>query len=120
MLSGYDQAGKENVIIIELKQWSNDNVCLLPYSDNLEALVARGKVEEVNHPSAQALTYRNLFNNYYAVVEKDPISVHCASFLHNYNDFPDCAIKDTRFDSLLEISPTFLRTDKQKLREYVN
>lgn len=120
MLSGYDKNGKENVIIIELKQWSNETVSLLPYSDNLEALVTKGKFEEVNHPSAQALTYKNLFNNYYTVVEEDPIVVNCASFLHNYQDLPGCAIKDNRFDSLLNVSPTFLQTDKQKLREFVS
>ena len=120
MLSGYDEKGKENVVILELKQWSNDNVNLLPYSNNLEALVTKGVVEEVNHPSAQALSYKNLFNNYYEVVEKDPVIFHCASFLHNYKDLPDCAIKDARFTSLLKESPTFLQTDNQKLRDYIN
>ena len=120
MLSGYDKNNKENVIILELKQWSNDSVSLLPYSDNLEALVTKNKYEEVNHPSAQALTYRNLFNNYYAVVEEDPIIIHCASFLHNYIDKPNCAIKDARFNSLLQISPSFLKTDNQKLRDYIS
>ena len=120
MLSGYDKNNKENVVILELKQWSNDSVSLLPYSDNLEALVTKNKIEEVNHPSAQALTYRNLFNNYYAVVEEDPIIIHCASFLHNYLDKPNCAIKDARFNSLLQISPSFLKTDSQKLRDYIS
>ena len=120
MLSGLDKNNKENIIILELKQWSNATVSLLPYSDNLEALVTQGKFEEVNHPSAQALTYRNLFNNYYAVVEEDPILIHSASFLHNYLDTPNCAIKDTRFSSLLDISPTFLKTDSQKLRDYIS
>lgn len=119
MLSGFDKNNVENVIILELKQWSNDNVKVLPYSDNLEAMVSQGVYEETNHPSAQAMSYRNLFNNYYAVVEEDPIIIHSASFLHNYLDTPHCAIKDSRFDSLLQISPTFLKTDNQKLREYV-
>lgn len=119
MLSGLDKNNRENVIILELKQWSNESVKLLPYSDNLEALVSKNRVEEVIHPSAQALTYKNLFNNYYTVVEEDPIIIHCGSFLHNYLDLPGCAIKDSRFGSTLKISPIFLKTDNQRLRDYV-
>ena len=119
MLSGYDKQGKENVVILELKQWSNDKVNLLPYSDNLEALVTKNKIEEVVHPSAQALSYKNLFTNFYSVVEKDPVIIHSASYLHNYEDKPNCAVKDTRYNSLLQVSPTFLKTDAQKLRDYI-
>lgn len=119
MISGYDKNGLENVVILELKQWSNETVSLLPYSDNLEALVTKNRFEEVTHPSAQALSYKNLFTNFYEVTETDPILFHCASFLHNYLDYPNCAIKDSRYNALLDVSPTFLKTDSQKLRDYI-
>ena len=48
------------------------------------------------------------------------IIIHSASFLHNYLDLPNCAIKDSRFSQLLDISPTFLKTDSQKLRNYIS
>ena len=120
MLSGYDKDNIENLIILELKQWSNENVNLIDSSLNLDALVAKGVREEVNHPSAQALCYKNLFNNYYSVVEEDPVLIHCASYLHNYYDRPNCALKDSRFNSLLSQSPTFLKTDNENLRDYIS
>lgn len=120
MLSGYDKKNKENVIIIELKQWSNNSVELIPYSENLKALVSKGNIKEVSHPSAQANGYRRRFKNFYTVVEEDPIIINCASYLQNYNDVPGNAIKDRRFDSLLEISPTFLKTDNQALLDFVS
>ena len=119
MLSGYDENNNANIVILELKMWSNENVTLIPDSKNLMALVSRDVYKETNHPSNQALGYKKLFQNFYKVVEDKPILIHAASFLHNYRDTPNAAIKDNRFKEDLIETPTFLKTDNSKLRDFV-
>lgn len=122
MLSGYDEEGIQNLVIIELKQWSNGNVSLIQNSENityLDALVAKGCVRETIHPSEQAMGYRRLFENFYSVVADNPIHIHTCSFLHNFLDEKGNPLTDSRFQGLLDVSPTFLKTDNRRLRDFV-
>ncbi|MDY6094429.1 MAG: DNA/RNA helicase domain-containing protein [Candidatus Enteromonas sp.] len=122
MLSGYDKEGVRNLVIIELKQWSFENVSLIRGSDNIQylnALVSRNCVRETIHPSEQAMGYRRLFENFYSAVQNKPIRVHSCSYLHNFEDRQGNPLKDPRFEGLLAVSPTFLQTDAPKLRQFV-
>ena len=121
MISGYDEKGESNLIIFELKRWSNDAVFNIENSMNLKALVSRDNFQEVSHPSEQAKEYKELFESNYLVVEKTPIKINAVSWLHNYDDTTtDNVIKEPKYNSLLLEYPTFLKTDNSKLRSFIN
>ena len=70
VLFGHGQDGAANMIHIELKQWSNDNVSehYNGYTFCTELSVEGGRqTKYASHPSAQALEYQNhLLNHVYA------------------------------------------------------
>lgn len=70
VLFGHGQDGAANMIHIELKQWSNDNVSehYNGYTFCTELSVEGGRQPKyASHPSAQALEYQNhLLNHVYA------------------------------------------------------
>ena len=73
IISGYDLSGKENVIIIELKQW--EKVTALPGMDGLVETFTGGAVRQVVHPSYQAWSYAALIRDYNATIQQDDIAL---------------------------------------------
>lgn len=121
MLSGYDHENNKNVVVIELKRWSRDNVSLIPNSNNVKALVARSVgFKETVHPSFQSFNYCDLLRLFYKEVNDNNISLHPCSYLHNYDEKHPPVLSDKRFGKILEISPMFSKKDNQKLLDFVN
>ena len=120
MLSGYDDNNNKNVVVIELKRWSSDNVFLIPDSNNVKALVARSAgYRETMHPSFQAYNYCDLLNLFYEKVNKKEVNMYPCSYLHNYEEKIPPILNDQRFDKLLELSPMFSKTDNSKLLDFI-
>ncbi|NSB24760.1 hypothetical protein [Clostridium saccharoperbutylacetonicum] len=82
ILTGLDEYDKENIIIVELKQWTHleevkeENDIVLTYLNN-------SKIPKT-HPSYQAWTYANLIEDYNDAVETKLIKLHPCAYLHNY------------------------------------
>ena len=120
MLSGYDDSNNKNVVIIELKRWSSDNVFLIPDSYNVKALVARSAgYRETMHPSFQAFNYCDLLNLFYEKVNTKEVNLYPCSYLHNYEEKVPPILNDERFERLLELSPLFSKTDNEKLLDFI-
>lgn len=120
MLSGYDDHEQKNVVVIELKRWSSDNVELISDSLNVRALVSQeaGK-RETMHPSFQSFNYCDLLNLFYEEVNNKGILLHPCSYLHNYEEKDPPILSDERFNHILELSPLFSKTDNEKLLSFI-
>nr|WP_319472922.1 DUF2075 domain-containing protein [uncultured Sphaerochaeta sp.] len=124
ILTGLDQANKHNAVIVELKQWSK--VESVPYVDQLleaeiidvQTRFSHGQ-QVVHHPSYQAWSYRSLISNFNANVHEIPIHLESCAYLHNYVPPVDDPLKKAYFQSILEESPVFYRSDVKKLRDYI-
>ena len=120
MLSGYDENDNKNVVVIELKRWSSDNVSLIPESNNVKALVSReAGFRETMHPSFQSFNYCDLLNLFYKEVNEKRINVFPCSYLHNYEEKNPPVLNDKRFNKILELSPMFLKADNEKLLNFI-
>nr|WP_321261423.1 DUF2075 domain-containing protein [uncultured Sphaerochaeta sp.] len=124
ILTGLDKANKHNAVIVELKQWSK--VEPVPYVDQLleaeiidvQTRFSHGQ-QVVHHPSYQAWSYRSLISNFNANVHAIPIHLESCAYLHNYVPSEDDPLKQHYFQSLLDESPVFYRSDVMKLREFI-
>lgn len=120
MLSGYDDENNKNVVVIELKRWSRDNVSLIPYSNNVYAYVAKNVgYKETAHPSFQSYNYCDLMNLFYDEVNSGKIKLYPCSYLHNYEEKEPAILCDKRFEKLLDLSPLFAKKDNEKLLNFV-
>lgn len=117
IISGYDLSGKENVIIIELKQW--EKVTALPGMDGLVETFTGGAVRQVVHPSYQAWSYAALIRDYNATIQQDDIALSPCAYLHNYESSKNDPLFAPQYEPYLEDAPAFTRHDALKLREFI-
>ena len=124
ILTGLDKENQHNAVIVELKQWSK--VEPVPYVDQLleaeiidvQTRFSHGQ-QVVHHPSYQAWSYRSLISNFNANVHAIPIHLESCAYLHNYVPPEDDPLKQHYFQSILDESPVFYRSDVMKLREFI-
>ena len=84
LLFGSDSADKDSIVLLELKQWSNDNVSDALAEGNIN--VDYGQfVKEVAHPSLQVEGYHFDLQDFLRVFEDhNPPSLSSAAYCHNY------------------------------------
>lgn len=117
LISGYNENNKGNVIIVELKQWSE-----IQAVDSREALVetfTSNQMRKVVHPSYQAWSYAQLIKDYNESVRQDDIQLHPCAYLHNYRRIEEDPIDQNQYQIYLEEAPVFTRGQVSLLREFI-
>ncbi len=118
LLSGRDEHGNENVVIVELKQWSQaertemDGVVRVPF---------RYGRADTAHPSYQAWSYAALLKGFNATVYEEDIGLRPCAFCHNYDpEHGDEPVLDhPTYDEHVRRAPLFLRPDAARLRAFI-
>ena len=113
IISGLDGL-KENLIIIELKQWTT--ATLTSKDGIVKTNFQHGEIE-TSHPSYQAWSYASLLTSFNATVDESSISLYPCAYLHNYKQ--DEVITNQFYEYYLEKAPVFLKHDALKLREFI-
>ena len=114
MVTGIDAKGVNQVVVIELKQWSwadktdMDGIVRTRYSDG---------VKETEHPSYQAFTYCMLLQDYKEAVQKHHVRLKAAAYLHNCKDIT--SLTDPFYTPYTQYVPVFGQDDASKLREFI-
>ena len=116
IVSGQNNLGKECVILIELKQWTE-----IQLTDKDAIVVTRfsGGMVEATHPSYQAWSYANLLQGFNETVYSENIELKPCAYLHNFND-NNCVVANDFYSHYIEKAPVFFKDDKVKLRNYIS
>ncbi len=114
IIAGNNHENKEQLVIIELKQWSkasltNEDAIIKTWFQHGEAKTA--------HPSYQAWSYASIIQNYNSAVQEEEINIVPCAYLHNY--IPDNIITNSFYSEHIEKAPVFLKPDAIKLREFI-
>jgi len=118
LISGYDDRNNPNVVIIELKQWSN--VEPSNESPNLVKVYLNGYMRNCPHPSYQAWSYAALLSDFNTSIQDGSIVLHPCAYLHNYDSRnSDDPLHAGNFEDLLRESPMFDRHDGIKLCNFI-
>lgn len=117
LISGYDENTKENVIIIELKQW--DKITPIIGLDALVETYVGGALRPVVHPSYQAWSYAQLIKDYNVNVQNDSIELHPCSCLHNYRRIENDPIDHKQYKIYLDEAPAFTKGQVNDLRSFI-
>jgi DUF2075 family protein len=114
ILSGFDKEDAPQLVILELKQWTE-----VATSDK-DALVRTwlgGALRETAHPSYQAWSYAAYLEGFNEAVEERPIGLHPCAYLHNC--VKSQALLDPRYAAYTTQAPLFFKNDSDQLRDYL-
>ena len=114
LITGEDERGRERVVIIELKQWTD--IQLTDKDAIVQTRFKKGPSEEL-HPSYQAWSYSTLLYGFNATVYEEGIGLEPCAYLHNYVD--DDVITNTFYADYLKKAPPFFKGDKEKLQDFI-
>lgn len=77
IIAGQNENGKENFVIIELKQWQSAEGTDM---DGIVKTYLGGRIRDVPHPSYQANGYKDLLMDYNETIDQGGVDAHaCAS-----------------------------------------
>lgn len=118
LLTGRDESGRDRLVIVELKQWSDAKV-----SEKDGIIIARrgGRSGEIEgpHPSYQAWSYAALLEGFSEAVYEGNVGLGPCAYLHNFRQ--KGVLDDPRYAEYLKLAPVFLRggEEKAKLRAFI-
>ncbi|WP_134702984.1 DUF2075 domain-containing protein [Ammoniphilus sp. YIM 78166] len=117
LISGKDEQ-KNNVVIVELKQWGTVEAVR-----GKEAIVKtamnRGKME-TTHPSYQAWSYASLIRDYNENAQNEDMAFYPCAYLHNYLDQgEEDPLTDPMYEYYLEQAPVFVKGQAKDLRDFI-
>ncbi len=120
LLFGSDSTMKNSVVLIELKQWSNENVRDAAAEGNINVDYGRF-IKEVAHPSLQVEGYHFDLKDFLKIFEdEDPPRLSSAAYCHNYARLKEPRILfSEKFVALLEKFPIFAKEDTAALGNYL-
>lgn len=114
VIAGLNNFGKEAIVVIELKQWSEIEFSEL--SDHVKVRYAGGPTDQI-HPSYQAASYGGHLLHFNEYIYNNQVNVTTCAYLHNCQT--ETVIKDLRFSHLLGDSPVFIDGQKAELQKFI-
>jgi len=115
MLSGKNELGKESLVIIELKQWTD-----IGFSDLAEHVrtFIGGGLRDAPHPSYQAWSYLSHLKMYNEYIYDSAVSVSACAYLHNCEDV--AVVNASRYEEKLREVPVFIKGQGAELRSMIS
>ncbi len=116
LIAGRNEEGKNNVVVVELKQWEN---CKMTQREDLVLAYTGGRERLVCHPSYQAYSYAKIIETFNEDVYKEDIDIEPCAYLHNFKEENRSNIDNERFAGIINVSPVFLNHDINKFQEFI-
>lgn len=116
LLTGSDDSGSNNVVIIELKQWEGSGMTSRP---DVVTAYTGGANRAVCHPSYQAYSYAKIIENFNEDVFKNNVKLEPCAYLHNYKEENRSHIDNDLYKDAISCAPLFLSEDVDKLRKFI-
>ncbi len=114
LIAGRDEAGRDSLVIVELKQWTDIDFSEL---DGHVKTFVGGQIRTVQHPSYQAWSYASHLNQYNEYVYSNQVQVSACAYVHNCQS--NLVLCDERYDDDLVKAPVFIKGDSEPLRSLI-
>ena len=115
LIAGTDSSGKEALLVIELKQWSNIDESKL--DDCVKTWLGGRKTDE-EHPSSQARGYMKRLQNMNSYIQQRSVGISACSYLHNCET--DAVLRSEKFSDLCDKHPVFIAGESDNLLNFVH
>ena len=118
IIIGADDKGRDNIVIVELKQWTKAEVvdddmhfCVRTFVANDNRIVC--------HPSYQAYSYSRFISNYSQVVNNNGINLVPCAYLHNYLPAYKQALSAEIYKEWYTSAPFFIMDEALPFNDFV-
>jgi DUF2075 family protein len=120
LLFGRNHSENDSVVLIELKQWSNDSVEDCPTEGNIIVDYGRFKKEQA-HPCLQVQGYHYDLKDFLTIFSERPeIALDSCAYCHNYSRTGnDPVLFYPKFKRSMAEFPVFAKEDAQALGTYL-
>lgn len=118
MICGSDTNNRDNVIIVELKQWDRVEKIDDEMLHSVKAY-SGGAVRMVSHPSYQAYSYSVFIKNSSEMVQDKDIRIIPCAYLHNYLPQYADQLNDNIFKTWFDEAPFFIKNQVLELRQFI-
>lgn len=118
IIIGSDNKGKDNIVIVELKQWTKAEVVDDDMHFSVRTFVANDN-RIVCHPSYQAYSYSRYISNYSQEVHDNNISLVPCAYLHNYLSKYKAALSADIYKEWYTSAPFFVMDEVQPFIDFV-
>lgn len=117
MICGRDEEGRDNAVILELKQWEASQVSQV--SEHVVTWVG-GANRDVLHPSVQVGQYKlYLEDNHSAFFEENPVFLHACSYIHNYVPVKQDALFHAQYADYVRAYPVYCEREVNDLSTFL-
>lgn len=117
LICGNDDKGHENVVVVELKQWSQARPTHKQFFVNT---FGGGGEGDYWHPSYQAYNYSQILVNFNEYVRIKKVGLPSCSYLHNMAEGNSVLLDDRKKYPLVEAAPVFYRGQIHRLGAYIS
>ncbi|MFM8304826.1 MAG: DUF2075 domain-containing protein [Actinomycetota bacterium] len=104
MVTGTDDAGSPEAVIVELKQWEQAGPS---WVDDCVSTFVGGGTRDVLHPSAQVGNYERYLLDVHSAFSEGAVALKSCAFLHNMRAAGAEHLADPKFAALVQRSPVF-------------
>ncbi|MBM3248690.1 MAG: DUF2075 domain-containing protein [Candidatus Omnitrophica bacterium] len=118
LVFGKNNVDKDSVVLMELKQWSNEHVYDCENEGNI-IIDFHGK-KEVAHPCLQVEGYHFDLQDFLLIFnDDDHISLNSCAYCHNYSKQKENILSLPKFHKFTKTFPLFLKEDVRELGLYL-
>lgn len=117
ILTGLDKDDKENIVIVELKQW--EEIEEVEGEDGIVRTFINNGIRRTPHPSYQAWTYSCAIADFNEAVDKNKIALHPCAYLHNYIKVDNDPLVSSKYSEYLEKAPAYTQGEVNELRSFI-
>src|SRR3989338_1075595 len=115
-ISGHDEEGNKNFIIVELKQWEKAEAT---DKEDIVKTYIGGAVRETTHPSYQAQSYKLFLEDYNANIDAKRLRPFSCAYLHNYTKKNPEPLTSKAYKDIVEDTPIYFRDDQVQLEAFL-
>ncbi|MBR5404454.1 MAG: DUF2075 domain-containing protein [Bacteroidales bacterium] len=118
IIMGADSTGKDNIVIVELKQWTKAEVVDDDMHFSVRTYVASDN-RIVCHPSYQAYSYSRFLVNYSEVIQAGGIRLVPCAYLHNYMPAYRSALSADIYKDWFTTAPFFIMNESRQFNAFI-
>ena len=117
VISGHDEQGNKNFVIVELKQWQKAEAV---DGDGMVESFTGGAPRVVTHPSYQSMRYKDFMSDFNEVLYSGSVQAYSCAYLHNYPEKQPEPLLDEKYTKVIDKSPIYFRDDQSKLQDFIS
>ena len=116
LIAGKDLDGREQAVVVELKQWSEARPC--DRGEMVETVIG-GSWAQTSHPSDQARGYHFFLSDLATVFSDETVALSSCAWLHNMPRAKSKPLFADEFATLVEHTPCFTRDDELAFQSFL-